>query len=355
MKKLFPNILAVLSIILLCGYLPNYAEKKVSPVRIKVKKIEGLLKIYTPKKKQILVSPGDKFPTIPSGSRIKVLFKNAEISIGAVTVSAKEKGLFQIWHSQKTGKTRLQVDKGSKGNIKATIKSINYILNPKEEVIITFEAGKSRVLASKGNIEVVDSKGKKTLSEGKRHTIRLRKPVKKARALPVKEIKKIKLVKHTGTIKFITPDITRKTIKKGDKPPFIPIGSVILVVSGKAKIEVDNIILTMEKGGIIQPKFNTKTKKISINVPKKSKGTVKATVGDTKVFLKRGQKIYIEFNKITARFTITAVKGRVRMITPSGEIFARKGKSIVTGPLLSDVVIPEPEEPILEEASPSSP
>lgn len=178
----------------------------------------------------------------------------------------------------------------------------------------------------------------------------------------------VKVTARTGKIRIIRPDGKVVTIARDKSIPPIPSGSKIRVLSGEVQLKVSLIKIKIEKKGIVQLWEDEKTGKINIGVDKKSKGEVKVTVFGNTIIVDPDEEIGVVVNKELGTGRVMVVKGEVLIggktikageakavlaMKKEKEIVERKKPPVVEPEILE--LIPEPEEPSLEEASPSAP
>ncbi|MCK4533868.1 hypothetical protein KAU39_08785, partial [bacterium] len=166
----------------------------------------------------------------------------------------------------------------------------------------------------------------------------------------------IKILMRTGSIIVTRPDNKIFNVDLEDEIPWIPSGSMIEVVWGRAKVSIGVGEIIIKKGGRIKLWENKKTGTVSVVVPKRSKTNIKVSVGETFVIVNKGDKIKITIDEIAKIAKIMVIKGKIDVIRGQERFTANQGSVIetffnITGRLSN---LPQPEPEVIEdlEASP---
>ncbi len=169
----------------------------------------------------------------------------------------------------------------------------------------------------------------------------------------------IKVVMRTGSIIVTRPDNKVFNVDLEDEIPWIPSGSMIEVVWGRAKLNIGVGEITIKKGGRIKLWENKKTGTVSVVVPKGSKTNIKVSVGEMFVIVDEGDKIKIVIDEIAKIAKIMVIKGKINVVRGQERFTADQGSAIegflnITGRLSN---LPQPEPEVIEEleASPHLP
>ncbi|MCK5533816.1 hypothetical protein KAI68_01775 [bacterium] len=170
---------------------------------------------------------------------------------------------------------------------------------------------------------------------------------------------RIEVVMRTGSIIVTRPDNKVFHVDLEDKLPWIPSGSMVEVVWGRARLNIGVGEITIKKGGRIKLWENRKTGTVTVVVPKESKTNIRVSVGDMFVIVNKGDKIKITIDEISKIAKITVIKGKIRVTRGQERFTANQGSIIksflnITGRLSN---LPQPEPEVIEEleASPHLP
>jgi hypothetical protein len=182
-------------------------------------------------------------------------------------------------------------------------------------------------------------------------------------AAPAASSRLIKVNKFTGTIRIITPEKKVITVFRGSKLPDIPLGSKIQVLSGKAEIQAGPTVVTLNRRQAVMISKNDFTKGIEITAADDNMGPITARIEGSEVSIDKGEKINVIQNA-DGKSEIRAMQGQITLITPEGEKEIRQGTSVIAEPEtgttggsgnVATIVLPEPPQIPVEEASPSIP
>ncbi len=169
----------------------------------------------------------------------------------------------------------------------------------------------------------------------------------------------IEITMRTGSMIITRPDDKIFNVDLEDEIPWIPSGSMIEIVWGRAQLNIGVIEVIIKKGGRIKLWENRKTGTVNVVVPKKCKTNIKITVGEMFILANKGDKIKIVIDEIAKIAKITVIKGNVTVVRGKEKFTARQGT--VTKTFLSresrSTNLSQPEPEVIEEleASPHLP
>jgi hypothetical protein len=185
-----------------------------------------------------------------------------------------------------------------------------------------------------------------------------------ASAVPNASSNLISVIKFTGTIRIITPDNKVITVFRGSKMPDIRFGSKIQVLSGKTEILAGDTILTLSRSQAVMISRNDFTRGVEITTADDNVGLITCKVQGTEFALDKGEKVDIIKNA-EGQSEIRAMEGTITLITPEGEKELHQGTSVTAEQetdtnkssmgSVASIVVPEPPQIPVEEASPSIP
>lgn len=169
----------------------------------------------------------------------------------------------------------------------------------------------------------------------------------------------IEVITRTGSLKIVRPDGKEFTVDLEEKLPWIPSGSQVQVMWGRAQLKIGVVEVVIKKEGRIKLWGKRKTGTIHIMVPPRSKTNIKVTVGDTIVIVNERDRIKVMVDEFSKIAKITMIKGEVEIVRGEEEFIASQGMVIVSlldvkGRIL-DLSRPKPEVIEEIEASPYSP
>ncbi len=162
----------------------------------------------------------------------------------------------------------------------------------------------------------------------------------------------IEISMRTGSMIITRPDNKIFNVDLEDEIPWIPSGSMIEIVWGRAQLNIGVIEVIIKKGGRIKLWENRKTGTVNVVIPKKSKTNIKITVGEMFIIADKGDKIKIMIDEIAKIAKITVIKGTVAIVRRGKKkVIARQGT--VTKSLLSSesrlANLSQPEPEVIEE------